>query len=47
MKPGFEEGRLKPFEIQSRGLDRAVEAYEAAQKGGGSAKQVLLPQLFG
>ncbi|HEX4158418.1 MAG TPA: zinc-binding alcohol dehydrogenase family protein [Rhizomicrobium sp.] len=43
LKPGFESGQLKPFEVQTWPFDKAVEAYEAAAKGG-PAKQVLLPE---
>ncbi|HEX4079556.1 MAG TPA: zinc-binding alcohol dehydrogenase family protein [Rhizomicrobium sp.] len=44
LRPGFDSGQLKPFEVQSSALDRAVEAYAAVEKGGGSARHVLLPQ---
>jgi NADPH:quinone reductase len=44
LRPGFEEGRLKPFEVRSWNLANAVEAYEAAGKRGGPVKHVLLPQ---
>ncbi len=43
LRPGFESGHLKPFEVQTRPFDKAVEAYTAAAKGG-AAKLVLLPQ---
>ena len=43
LRPGFEGGQLKPFEVQTWPFDQAIEAYEAAAKGG-AAKQVLLPQ---
>jgi NADPH:quinone reductase-like Zn-dependent oxidoreductase len=43
LRPGFESGRLKAFEVQTWPFDKAVEAYAAAEKGG-AAKQVLLPQ---
>ncbi|HEX3431502.1 MAG TPA: zinc-binding alcohol dehydrogenase family protein [Rhizomicrobium sp.] len=42
LKPGFESGALKPYDVQTWPLERAVEAYEAAAKGG-AIKQVLLP----
>jgi NADPH2:quinone reductase len=43
LKPGFESGRLKPFEVHNWSFAEAIKAYSAAAKGG-SAKQVLLPQ---
>lgn len=43
LKPGFESGKLAPFKVQTWPFDRAVEAYEAAAKGG-PAKQIILPQ---
>jgi NADPH:quinone reductase-like Zn-dependent oxidoreductase len=43
LKPGFESGQLKPFAVQTWPFDKAVEAYEAAAKGGGT-KHVILPQ---
>ena len=46
LKPGFESGRLKPYPVQSWAFDQAVEAYEAAAKGG-PVKQVILPQQQG
>ena len=43
LKRGFESGQLKPFAVQTWPFDKAVEAYEAAAKGGGT-KHVILPQ---
>lgn len=43
LRPGFEAGALLPFEVNAWPLDRAVEAYEAVNRGGDAAKQVLLP----
>lgn len=43
LKPGFESGRLKPFEVQTWPFNKSVEAYETAAKGG-PTKQILLPQ---
>jgi NADPH2:quinone reductase len=43
IKPGFEDGALKPFETKSWPLDRAVDAYTAVEKGGGPEKQLLIP----
>jgi NADPH:quinone reductase-like Zn-dependent oxidoreductase len=43
LRPGFEAGALKPFEVKEWGLDDVVAAYEAADRGGDSAKQILLP----
>jgi NADPH:quinone reductase-like Zn-dependent oxidoreductase len=42
LEPGFESGALKPFELQTWPLDRAVEAYDAVARGG-PLKHVLLP----
>jgi NADPH:quinone reductase-like Zn-dependent oxidoreductase len=44
LRPGFEAGALRPFEVTSWPLTRAVEAYEAAERDGARAKHVLLPQ---
>lgn len=43
LRPGFEAGALLPFEVNTWPLDCAVEAYEAVNRGGDVAKQVLLP----
>jgi len=43
LKAGFESGELKPFAVQTWPLDKAIEAYTAAAKGG-SVRQVILPQ---
>jgi hypothetical protein len=43
IKPGFELGALKPFETKSWPLDKAIDAYTAAEKGSGPEKQVLIP----
>ena len=43
MRPGFETGALQPFAVHAWPLERAVEAYQAADRGGDPAKQVLLP----
>ncbi len=43
LKPGFESGNLKPFEVKTWPFGKAVEAYEAAAKGG-PIKHVILPQ---
>jgi NADPH:quinone reductase-like Zn-dependent oxidoreductase len=43
LRPGFEAGTLKPFEVTTWPLTRAVEAYEAADRDGARAKHVLLP----
>ena len=42
LRPGFESGHLLPFAVRTWPLARAVEAYEAAERGG-PVKQVLLP----
>jgi NADPH:quinone reductase len=44
LRPGFESGALRPFEVRTRPLDEAVAAYEDVEKGARSAKQVLMPQ---
>ena len=43
LRPGFETGVLHPFEVAVWPLARAVEAYQAAGRGG-PVKQVLLPR---
>ena len=43
LRPGFEVGALRPFEVTTWPLARAVEAYEAAERDGAKAKHVLLP----
>ena len=42
LRPGFESGDLRPFEVRTWPLARAVEAYGEAERGG-PVKQVLLP----
>jgi NADPH:quinone reductase-like Zn-dependent oxidoreductase len=43
LRPGFEAGALRPFEVTTWPLARAVEAYAAADRDGARAKHVLLP----
>ena len=43
LAPGFEAGALRPFDVVTWTLDRAVEAYEAVARGGSPVKQVLVP----
>jgi NADPH2:quinone reductase len=43
LRPGFEAGTLRAFDVTSWPLARAVEAYEAAERDGARAKHVLLP----
>ena len=43
IRPGFEDGALKPFETKSWPLDKAIDAYTATEKGSGPEKQVLIP----
>jgi NADPH2:quinone reductase len=43
LRPGFEAGALRPFDVTTWPLTRAVEAYEAADRDGAAAKHVLLP----
>jgi NADPH:quinone reductase len=40
---GFEQGILQPPAIETHPFSRVVEAYEAVERGGGSAKRVLVP----
>jgi NADPH2:quinone reductase len=40
---GFEDGHLRPSPVQTWKLDQGIDAYEAAEKGATSSKQVLLP----
>jgi NADPH2:quinone reductase len=42
LRPGFEVGALRAFEVKTWGLDRAAEAYQAADRGG-ETKHILLP----
>jgi NADPH:quinone reductase-like Zn-dependent oxidoreductase len=43
LRPGFEAGALRPFEVTTWPLARSVAAYEAAERDGARAKHVLLP----
>jgi len=43
LRPGFEAGALRPFDVTAWPLARAVEAYDAAERDGAAAKHVLLP----
>jgi NADPH:quinone reductase-like Zn-dependent oxidoreductase len=43
LRRGFEEGHLRPPEVVTWPLERAVEAYETVGRGGCRAKQVLVP----
>lgn len=43
LRPGFDTGSLRPFEVTAWPLARAVTAYEAAERDGAQAKHVLLP----
>lgn len=43
LRPGFEGGMLRPFDVTAWPLAHAVEAYEAAERDGANAKHVLLP----
>lgn len=42
LRPGFESGALKPFDVHAWPLERAIDAYDAVAKGG-PLKHVLLP----
>ena len=43
LRPGFEGGALRAFDVTAWPLTRAVEAYEAAERDGARGKHVLLP----
>jgi NADPH:quinone reductase-like Zn-dependent oxidoreductase len=43
LRPGFECGWLRPFEVTTWPLARAAEAFAAADRDGARAKHVLLP----
>jgi hypothetical protein len=43
LRPGFEAGALKAFDVTTWPLARAAEAYAAADRDGAKAKHVLLP----
>jgi NADPH2:quinone reductase len=43
LRPGFDVGALRAFDVTPWPLTHAVEAYEAAERDGARAKHVLLP----
>ncbi len=43
LRPGFEAGALRPFDVTTWPLASAAEAYAAADRDGANAKHVLLP----
>ena len=43
LRPGFEGGALRPFKVREWPLERAVEAYQAAERDGAAMKHVMLP----
>jgi NADPH:quinone reductase-like Zn-dependent oxidoreductase len=43
LRDGFEQGDLEPSPVQTWPLANAVEAYQAVERGGLPAKQILLP----
>jgi len=43
LRPGFDAGALRPFDVTAWPLARASEAYDAAERDGANAKHVLLP----
>ncbi len=43
LRPGFDGGWLRPFDVTTWPLDRVAEAYAAADRDGAKAKHVLLP----
>jgi NADPH2:quinone reductase len=44
LRPVFENGTFKPFQVRTWNLDQAVDAYTAAAKGATPEKHVLLPR---
>jgi NADPH:quinone reductase len=42
LRPGFDAGSFRAFDVKTWGLDQAVEAYQAADRGG-DAKHILVP----
>ena len=44
---GFQEGHLQAPEITAWAFDRAIEAYKAVEKGGTSAKHILILDAVG
>lgn len=44
LRLGFEDGSFEPPTVKTWALEQAVAAYEAVEKGGAPAKQVLLPK---
>jgi NADPH2:quinone reductase len=43
LRPGFESGALRPFDVTSWPLGRGAAAYDTADRDGARAKHVLLP----
>jgi NADPH2:quinone reductase len=43
LRPGFEQGALRAYDVTAWPLARGVEAYEAADRDGARAKHVVLP----
>jgi NADPH2:quinone reductase len=43
LRAGFQQGHLQPPDVQAWPLDRAIEAYQAVEKGGSPVKHVLVP----
>jgi len=43
LRAGFQKGHLQPPDVQTWPLDRAIEAYQAVEKGGSPVKHVLVP----
>ena len=43
LRPGFESGALRPFDVQAHALDEAVAAYSGVERGGIPSKQILVP----
>jgi hypothetical protein len=42
MKPGFEEGKLTPADVQEQKLEKASEAYSAVSRGTAGKRQVFV-----
>jgi NADPH:quinone reductase len=44
LRPGFDNGQLRPSAVKTWTLDQGIDAYASVEKGGSSSKQVLLPR---
>jgi NADPH:quinone reductase len=43
LRPGFEAGALRPFDVTPWELTHGADAYAAADRDGANAKHILLP----